>query len=62
VIVHIINVKGVAFDKAENDAPVGANGHGVKALQVALERMQRVTGSRSLVTCSANTPRGSSSS
>jgi len=40
VIVHVVHVKGVTIDKPKYHAPIGANRDGVKALQVALERMQ----------------------
>src|SRR5216684_3384788 len=43
VVVHIVNVECAAVCKMENHSPVRSNGHGVKTLQLALERMQPET-------------------
>src|SRR5271157_1242009 len=40
VVIEIINVQHVAFAKAENHPPVGADRPRPKAFQLALERMQ----------------------
>ena len=39
-----VQVKGVRSFKTENNAPVGAHGHGPKPLQFAFERVQAITG------------------
>jgi hypothetical protein len=44
MIVDQIDVMGVASIEVENDTPVGPDGHGPEAGQVALERMQPETG------------------
>jgi hypothetical protein len=44
VIVHIINVVCAMVGEAESHAPVGSNGHRIKALQVAPERVKVVAG------------------
>jgi hypothetical protein len=43
VVVNQFNVKGVLAFKAENNAPVGPNGHGPKSFQVAFERVKAIT-------------------
>jgi len=39
VVVDVINIVRTSLVKAEYDSPVGANGHGVKTLQLAFQRV-----------------------
>jgi hypothetical protein len=44
MVVHQINVKGVAVLKSEDHTVVGSNGHGMEAFQVALKGVQAKAG------------------
>jgi hypothetical protein len=44
MVVDQIDIMGVAGIEAENDAPVGPDGHGPEPGQITLERMQPETG------------------
>jgi hypothetical protein len=76
VIIDVIETQRIAFREAENHAPIGTNGYGPKASEVAFKRMEPEAGKihicdctgsiksgenvRSFGACSAITPRGSS--
>src|ERR1700722_19842152 len=43
VVIQIVNVECAILGKAEDHAPIGANGHAIETLQLAFERMQPKT-------------------
>src|SRR5690348_15179874 len=42
MVVNHFNVKGILSLKAENDAPIGPDGHGPESFQVAFQRVQPI--------------------
>jgi hypothetical protein len=44
MVVSQFNVKRIFSFKAEDDAPIGTDGHGPESLQVTLQRVQAIAG------------------
>ena len=44
MIVHIVDVEGVAIFKSKNDAPVAVDRHGMEAISLAFQQVRAVAG------------------